>query len=314
MSTAEAPAIAGWLPPGKAAGVCLTLDDVHPARSSDHYEAGGDLGGGVLGHLEWLFERHPDLRATLFVTPDWREHSPVPTRTRLARIPLARDRIYLTRPLKAGSMRLDRHPEFVSYLRQRPGFELAIHGLHHVGPGPRPPDEFARLGRAGCRRRLRRALEIFELAGLEPSPGFAPPAWNLSPALLGALTDVGIRWVTAARDLTSPIDGGMARLTGTREVSILHPQPLAGRVVHMTTNYQATSHAERAHDVIRRCGLLSIKAHAVKDALGHVALDGLDRRYRESLHRLFCELEDGYGDSIWWTTMGEVAERAGVAR
>ena len=33
----------GWLPPGRSAAVCLSIDDIHPGRSGDHYEAGGDL-------------------------------------------------------------------------------------------------------------------------------------------------------------------------------------------------------------------------------------------------------------------------------
>ncbi len=37
---------ARWLPEGKRAAVCFTIDDVHPATSEDHYEAGGDLEKG----------------------------------------------------------------------------------------------------------------------------------------------------------------------------------------------------------------------------------------------------------------------------
>ncbi len=39
----------GWLPPGKHAAVCLSIDDVHPGTSNDSYEAGGDLHAGALG-------------------------------------------------------------------------------------------------------------------------------------------------------------------------------------------------------------------------------------------------------------------------
>src|SRR5689334_19177609 len=93
-----------WLPPGKTAGICFTIDDVHPGRSTDAYEAGGDLGRGALGHVEWLLRRHADLHVTLFTTADWREISPVPTRKLLSRIPLLRDRVYLTELLPEGAM------------------------------------------------------------------------------------------------------------------------------------------------------------------------------------------------------------------
>src|SRR5262249_24369191 len=65
--------IRDWLPPGKRDAVCFTIDDVHPGRSTDHYDAGGDLGKGALGLIAELLERHPQLHVTLFTTADWRE-------------------------------------------------------------------------------------------------------------------------------------------------------------------------------------------------------------------------------------------------
>src|SRR5205085_9128068 len=59
-----------WLPAGKRAAVCFSVDDVHPATSRDEFDAGGDLGRGALGRLERLLERNPSVRVTLFVTPD----------------------------------------------------------------------------------------------------------------------------------------------------------------------------------------------------------------------------------------------------
>ena len=48
-----------WLPSNKCGAVCFSVDDIHPAKSSDYYEAGGDLDKGALGHVRWLLERHP---------------------------------------------------------------------------------------------------------------------------------------------------------------------------------------------------------------------------------------------------------------
>src|SRR5437879_10566643 len=94
-----------WLTPGRRAGVCFTIGDVHPGKAAHWYDGGGDLGDGVLGHLERLLAKHPRLRVTVFVTPDWREISPFPTRTILARIPVVRDRTYLSRVIPRGVMR-----------------------------------------------------------------------------------------------------------------------------------------------------------------------------------------------------------------
>ena len=76
-----------------------------------------------------------DLHVTLFTTPDWRELSPLATRKLAARIPVVRDRMYLTPVLPKGTMCLGRHPEFASYLVGLPRTEVALHGLHHVHPG-----------------------------------------------------------------------------------------------------------------------------------------------------------------------------------
>ncbi|MEA2318889.1 MAG: hypothetical protein QOD44_3078 [Solirubrobacteraceae bacterium] len=306
----------GWLAPGRSAAVCLSLDDVHPGRSRDAYEAGGDRGDGVLGRLARLLEGHPQLRATLMVTPDWRERSPVPTRARLARVPVVRDLAHLTPPLVRGTMRLDRHPEFVAYLHAHPRFEVAVHGLTHLARGPQPPLEFRGRGPWACRRRVARAGGIFAACGLDPAGGFCPPAWGLSPPLERALVLEGYRWVAATRDIRTPIvPGATTAMSGPHGLALLEPQWIAERrLVHIGANFQATSDEQRALAILDCGGLLSIKAHAIKDALGHIALDGLDDAYCEMLDRLFERLAVRYGDALWWTTMGEVAERAWQAR
>jgi peptidoglycan/xylan/chitin deacetylase (PgdA/CDA1 family) len=301
-----------WLPPGRACAVCLSVDDVHPGRSTDHYEAGGDLGDGVLGRLEWLLERHPRLRATLFVTPAWRERSPVPTRAWRAGLPLVRGRLHLTPPLPRRSMRIDRHPRFVEYLRRRSRFEVAHHGLTHLARGPRPPAEFDRLGARAARRRLRRARELFARARLDAQPGFCPPGWATPPSLVSALAREGYRWLSSGRDIDSPVTAdAVTAASGLRGVSLLRPQWVAGgRLVHLPVNFQATSPDERALAILEHNGLLSIKAHAVRDAFGFVALDALDEAYCERLDGLLSTLDRLHGERLWWTTMDEVAARA----
>ena len=131
-----------WLPHGKKAAVCFSIDDVHPAKSTDHYEAGGDLDKGALGLVHWLLKRHPKFKVTLFITADWRMISHFPTRKLLSSIPYLRDRVYLTKLLKKGTMRLDRHAGFVDYLKSLPNTELAVHGLYHCHKGLKPNVEF----------------------------------------------------------------------------------------------------------------------------------------------------------------------------
>jgi hypothetical protein len=307
-----------WLGRGKKAAVCFTIDDVHPGKSSDAYEAGGDLGRGALRHLEWLLERHPQLRVTLFVTADWREINPYPTRRALAGIPWLRDRVYLTRVLPRGTMRLGRHPEFVAYLRSLPRTDCALHGLYHINRGRSIAEEYKGRGRAECERMLRRVVSIFHEAGLPYSPGMCPPAWGLSDDLAQAMIAVGLRFVASGRDIRTEITADAVNaMSGRPGVSLIYPERIMADgggcqsgLLHFCTNFQATSPLERAHQIIALNGLVAVKAHIVKDdGFGHQFLDGLDESYRDYMHRVFAELEDRYGEELWWTSVAEITTK-----
>jgi len=300
-----------WLPEGKRAAVCFSVDDVHPAKSSDAYEAGGDGERGALRHVLWLLEKHSQLRVTLFTSADWREISPLPTRKFLARFPVLRDRVFLAKVLPKGTMRLDRHREFVEFVKRIPRAEIGVHGLHHVHSGLRVPVEFQEQDAAECERILREALRIFDVANLSHAGGISPPGWDLTDGLAEATMAVALRFVASARDIITPIAvNAVTNQSGLREVSLIYPELLySDRLLHFTSNFQATSDYERARQIIEHGGLLAIKAHVIKNAMGHIALDGLDELYRNYLDLLFTKLEDDFGDSLWWTSMGEISAR-----
>lgn len=295
-----------WLAENKVAGVCFTLDDVHPAKSTDRHEAGGDCGRGALGHLEWLLDRHPALKASVLVTPDWREISPWPSRRLLATIPVVRDWFYLAPVLPKGTMRLDRHPEFVAYLNGLPRTECVPHGLHHVHRGLNIPVEFQNQTREEFRQIIREVLGIFRQAGLKYAPGFAPPAWNAPDTLLAAMVDEGLKFIPSTRDLVTPISrDAVTNMSGMKNVSLIRPQLIfRGKLVQIPTNFQATSPIDRAVAVIECSGLLSIKAHIVDGFL-----DSFRELYRNYLDLVFSEIEDRYGESIEWLSLGEIADR-----
>lgn len=299
-----------WLPPGKEAAICFTIDDVHPGRADQHYDGGGDLGAGALGKVCRLLERHPRLRVTLFTTADWREISPAVSRRALARIPLLRDRVYLTPVLPAGTRRIDRHPEFVRFLQSMPRTEVGLHGLHHVHTGTPVHVEFQREDERWARARLRAMLDIFDASGLTYVRGLCPPGWNAPTALIDAMEALGLDFLASARDIRTEVrPDATAEMSGLRGVSLIHPTRIRNGLVHFTTNFQATSPIERALAVVEAGGVLSVKAHIIKDALGHVAIDGVDDVYCNFLDLLFRELARRYGDRLWWTTMGAMAER-----
>jgi hypothetical protein len=305
---------AEWLPLGKQAAVCLSIDDVHPSTSGDSYEAGGDLGAGTLGLVERLLDRHPQLHVTLFVTPEWRPRQLVAKPWR-AHLPFVAERVHHVDLHPDGRFRVDRHPEFVRYLNALPRCEIAPHGLHHIHRGRRLAVEFQEQDRATCVRMLREATTIFEAAGLRHARGFSPPGWNLPIALIDALTDLEFAFVSSARDLRTDVHAeAIAAMSGLRGVALTRPQRIGrGALQHVPINFQATSDSLRAHALIECNGVLSIKAHAFKHGGGHTMLDGLDGDYCSRLDALFRDLESSYGDSLWWTTMSAIAAASGAA-
>src|SRR6266404_5100252 len=229
----------GWLPAGKRAAVCFSVDDVHPATSQDEFDAGGDLGRGALGRLERL----------------------VPTRKWLTRVPVLRERVHWAPLTPRGHFRIDRFPKFVAYLNAMPRTDCALHGLNHAHPGPRMAVEFQEQSRSECSALLQEARQIFATAGLRPVQGFAAPAWSTPPSLCEALSDADFHFVTSARDLDTPVSGrARTAMSGVHGASLIHPmwircapndKPTSAtarpcRLMHFTTNFQATSTIERA--------------------------------------------------------------------
>lgn len=297
-----------WLPAGKKAAICFTIDDIHPGRSTDYYEAGGDLDKGSLGLVKWLLNRHPQLKVTLFTTADWRQISPVPTRTLLKAIPGIRDKFFLAKRLKKGTMQLDRHPEFVAYLNEWERAEVALHGLYHTHKGLKIPVEFQNQREEEFDQIIGEMLRIFERAQLNFVRGICPPGWNAPDKLLNQLVKHNIRYINSARDIFTDISkDATTNMSGIKGVPLIYPSLLKNKqLVHIPANFQATSTPDRAHEILKNGGLLSIKAHIVKTAMGFTILDGVDQTYMNYLDTLLTQLENEWGDALWWTSMGEI--------
>jgi hypothetical protein len=309
------PATQRWLPAGKHAAVCFSVDDVHPGSSRDGCDAGGDLGAGALGRLCRLQQRHPNLKASLSVTPDWRLDSLIPDTRLLRHIPGIRRHVHWTRLHPAGRFRLDRHPRFVEYLNRLERCEIIPHGLHHAHVGARFAVEFQDETEEQCQGIVERALRIFGAAGLRHVRGFMPPAWNATPALIGALSRLDFDFLSSARDLdTPPGTDALTAGSGLTGVSLLYPQPIGAHgLVHLSCNFQATSSFERAAAIVELGGVLHVKAHIFKSGNGHVMSDGLDELYCNYLDLLFTHLSARFGSGLWWAHLSEVAKRVRVA-
>lgn len=298
-----------WKPPGKKAAVCFTIDDIHPGKSTDYYEAGGDLEKGKLGLVKWLLDRHPQLKVTLFTTANWREISPVPTRKLLSSIPGLRDKFYLSKRLKKDTMNLERHPEFVNFLNNWDSAEIAFHGLYHVHKGLKIPVEFQNQTEKEFADIVKEMQRIFGASGIRHVKGICPPGWNAPDALLNQLVANGFDYVASARDIFTEISSeAKTNMSGIKGEPLIYPSLIKDcKLIHFPTNFQANSTVERAREILNNSGLLSIKAHIVKSVFGYVAIDGVDELYMNYLDALFTNLEDQYGDDLWWTSMGEIS-------
>ncbi|MCH3883140.1 MULTISPECIES: DUF2334 domain-containing protein [Tenacibaculum] len=299
-----------WLPKGKKAAICFTIDDIHPGKSSDFYEAGGDLDKGSLGYVQRLMDKHPKLKTTLFTTADWREISPVPTRKLAAKIPFLKDKMYLAKVLKKGTMALDKHPEFIKFLNNETRFEIGLHGLHHIHKGEKLPQEFQNQTEEEFDIILKKMLKIFDDSGIKYVKGICPPSWHAPDKLQNQLIKNDIKFVASARDIFTPIsEDAKTNMSGLKDLPLIYPTQIKNnKLIHFPSNFQATSKPERAFEIIENRGLLAIKAHIIKNANGMIALDGVDQLYMNYLDVLLTEIEGKYGDDIWWTTMGEMSE------
>lgn len=298
-----------WKPNDKKAAVCFTIDDIHPAKSTDLYEAGGDLGKGALGKVIWLLNRHPKLKVTLFTTADWRETHAFPTRKLLAKIPKLRDQFYLSKLLKKGTMSLENHPVFIDFLNKMHQTEIAYHGLHHVHKGLKIPVEFQNQTEDEFNEIITEMLRIFKSSKINNVKGICPPGWNAPEALLSTLVKHNFDYVASSRDVITPISkDAKCNMSGLKNVPLIYPTFLKdNKIVHIPTNFQVNSTIDRAIEIIENEGLISIKAHIIKQIGNYVALDGVDDLYMNYLDVLLSSLEQKYGDDLWFTSMGEIA-------
>jgi len=116
-----------WLP--QATGrVCFTIDDVHPGnlpmlRAGGTWTAAHSASGVAA-------RRHPQLRTTLS-SPPTGGRSAWPSPPFLAKLPYIAIAYFSVASWPEGTMRLDRHPEFVTYLKSLPALTCAPRPVSH---------------------------------------------------------------------------------------------------------------------------------------------------------------------------------------
>ncbi|MBI4374661.1 MAG: DUF2334 domain-containing protein [Deltaproteobacteria bacterium] len=173
----------------------LNLDDFHPQTDEDG-DFGGDLKNGNFGYLANLWNEFPQLKITLFTTPNWIDspftRSPIHyvVRRWLGRRPVVS-------PRTGEPFRLDKHSEWCAKVRglvEAGRLEIAVHGYNHYNPNLSVHgQEFVGLDYEESKKRVLAAEEVFRAAGLPFVRIFRPPGWGVSKGMLLALKDFGYR-------------------------------------------------------------------------------------------------------------------------
>lgn len=300
-----------WLVPGKTAAVVVTLDDLAPHTHEDGADFGGDGERGQLRFLRRLLQEVPWLQVTGFVIPDTTFAGHNPTRRWVKHLPTSmQNRVWGSKPIRPGTYRLDKFPAFVWLLNSVPRMEYALHGLHHAHRGLLAGHEYQSQNWWEIRHNLAEGCSILTRSGLEWVRGFCPPYFATPPNLVMALEDMGFEYLMSSRDLCTEVrEDAKSNMSGLQDMDLYRPQLLRNGLVHIPTNFQATSTRQRAFDIIEVGGLLSVKIHVSKVTFGYTALDGLDDLYVNYLSSLFHELQYRYGNRIWWTTPRELARQ-----
>jgi peptidoglycan/xylan/chitin deacetylase (PgdA/CDA1 family) len=140
--------------PMSVRGLALSIsaDDVRPEPGF-----GRERREGPLGLLLRLYEEF-GCKATLFVPTDWQ-----------------------------GRLPLSEHLDWLGWLLEQPGFEVACHGhLHAIGRGSPDPGELRGAGPQAVESVVSQSLEVFQAAGHRPL-GFKAPGWFLEPSAYSVL-------------------------------------------------------------------------------------------------------------------------------
>jgi hypothetical protein len=176
----------------------LDLDDFHPEKG-----CGLELDRGPIKYLELLWSNFPELKVTLFLTPDWR-YLPQFRITKFFGKYFGISPFF--RQLKEPKYRVDKKEfrEWRSWIRKNvkaKRLEVAIHGLYHIQPCYHYASEFQHLNYNQCLKRIKIAEKILEDAKIPFVKGFRPPGWLHNEDLLKALSKLKYKYFAAGDKL-----------------------------------------------------------------------------------------------------------------
>ncbi len=307
------------------ASLIIGIDDVHPESSIIGSDCGGDLEKGVLGLLLKFVENNPEVKVTLFVTPNWQF---LPQIRGLARIQLLLEKIgakhvavwmgkLLVKKWPDDYYRLDKDLykvwcDFINDLVKTGNFEIGIHGLTHFNLLIRHSAEFYNLSKENCIKKLESAEMIMSNAGLIFVKGFSPPGWGINQNLLNALLVRDYLYCASSIDIQTPVfPGALCRGSGLQEILLYQPTILRRgqkRIALIPRNFDiARSDFSRALKIASLDGVISIHAHIENEYHGILLGNGINLKNLHRLEKLIKILKEEKRMNINFVTFGELA-------
>jgi len=265
----------------------LNFDDIHPESSKHIADCGGNREDGVFKYIIRLLDEFPDLKITLFVTPNWIDKPNDPLIIKTIKRCLS---MKYTNQWNNEPFRLDRHKEWCGWLDNINRIEIAIHGLYHHRDSDPHSAEFKDLPYDECLKRLKVAEEIFKRSGLNYVRGFRPPGWGVSEGLFRALKDLEYSFISC-----HPTD---------MEITMIND------IVNIPQNW----------DIMRSSvedGLKLLEEHGHIFAKGHIQNrygrdyngNGLTEKSYENIRKLLIEIENRDVEFIFMEKVAKLYKR-----
>lgn len=283
----------------------LNFDDIHPESSKVGTDCGGDREKGVFGYFSRLWKKFPEVKITLFVTPNWIDKSN--TEFPMYYINRLLGRKY-TREWEMDTFRLDKFRDWCEWLNSFENLELAGHGLYHHRETDPHGAEFHEMDYEECLVRLKKAEEIFSLSGLRTEKGFRPPGWGISDGLFKALRELNYEFIACSGDMTVPVSrNAVVKETGIKNVPLLFPSTYMG-MINIPQNWDIKkSDIKRGVEIARLGGLISAKGHIAHNYDGERIENGLNEETFENIIALLEELENM---DVRYLSMNEIARES----
>ncbi len=268
----------------------LSFDDVHPESSKKGTDCGGDKERGIFKYFVKLWEEYPEVKVTLFVTPNWidRRNDPFPL-NKLKEV----FGLNYTDSWKEEPFKLTKHMEWCKWLDSFENFEVAIHGLTHHNSNVRyHSQEFHNLGYDECKKRLVEAERILKESGLKYVRGFRPPGWGVSKGLFSALKDMKYEFVSLVPEACNV--GNLSRYKVEKYRGLLNvPQ-----------NWDiACDSVEKGVEIAKKYGLLMAKGHISDYYDGERIGNGLNKERFEKIRKVLQKINS---DNVSYVKMQDL--------